>query len=349
MDGKRYLARAGDVLWTGVGCVHAFANKGREPVRWLETFSPQPPSENVFRFMAEWETARQGTGGSSIMSAESHAPVHWRRVPREHSRRPRDLDLRRARQGRDDASGVPEHGADDRAAVRRAARSSRKDVLTTPTDTGSGGYHPPLLSRPREMPRSWSAARDAIAEWARVTYGWIGRSPDYKAAFLATLGANSDLLRAVRRQRAALVQEGPGGSVVRQPRDRESAGRSRQAARRGQGRVHARRGGDRRRPDRERREGGGDDVDADALQLHREQRRAADQDEAVRVRLHRADRLAGREAVLPAVVRDDGCGDGHARSTTRSRAGWTRTTRSSSSTRCSCRGRTCSRTATSTR
>jgi 4-hydroxyphenylacetate 3-monooxygenase len=35
------------------------------------------------------------------------------------------------------------------------------------------------------------AARDAIAEWARGTYGWIGRSPDYKAAFLATLGANS--------------------------------------------------------------------------------------------------------------------------------------------------------------
>jgi quercetin dioxygenase-like cupin family protein len=55
MDGKRYLARAGDVLWTGVGCVHAFANTGRKPVRWLETFSPQPPSENVFRFMAEWE------------------------------------------------------------------------------------------------------------------------------------------------------------------------------------------------------------------------------------------------------------------------------------------------------
>ena len=66
MDGKRYLARAGDVLWTGVGCVHAFANKGREPVRWLETFSPQPPSENVFRFMAEWEQrARELEGQAS--------------------------------------------------------------------------------------------------------------------------------------------------------------------------------------------------------------------------------------------------------------------------------------------
>lgn len=55
MDGELYLARAGDVLWTGVGCVHAFANVGSQPVRWLETFSPQPPAENVFRFMAEWE------------------------------------------------------------------------------------------------------------------------------------------------------------------------------------------------------------------------------------------------------------------------------------------------------
>src|SRR4029453_9740871 len=34
-------------------------------------------------------------------------------------------------------------------------------------------------------------ARDAIAEWARITYGWMGRSPDYKAAFLGTLGANA--------------------------------------------------------------------------------------------------------------------------------------------------------------
>ena len=55
LDGKRYLARPGDVLWTAVGCVHSFANVGNEPVRWLETFAPQPPAENVFRFMEEWE------------------------------------------------------------------------------------------------------------------------------------------------------------------------------------------------------------------------------------------------------------------------------------------------------
>ncbi len=55
LDGRTYLAQPGNVLWTGVGCVHAFANVGRGPVRWLETFSPQPPAENVFRFVAEWE------------------------------------------------------------------------------------------------------------------------------------------------------------------------------------------------------------------------------------------------------------------------------------------------------
>lgn len=55
LDGQKYLVKAGDWVWTGVGCVHAFANIGSEPVRWLETFAPQPPAENVFRFMAEWE------------------------------------------------------------------------------------------------------------------------------------------------------------------------------------------------------------------------------------------------------------------------------------------------------
>ncbi len=36
------------------------------------------------------------------------------------------------------------------------------------------------------------AARDAIAHWARLTYGFMGRTPDYKASFMATLGANPE-------------------------------------------------------------------------------------------------------------------------------------------------------------
>jgi quercetin dioxygenase-like cupin family protein len=56
LDGTVYNLGPGDFVWTGVGCVHAFKNVGSVPVRWLETFAPQPPKENVFRFMAEWET-----------------------------------------------------------------------------------------------------------------------------------------------------------------------------------------------------------------------------------------------------------------------------------------------------
>ncbi len=36
------------------------------------------------------------------------------------------------------------------------------------------------------------AQQGAIAEWARLTYGWMGRTADYKAALMNTLGANAD-------------------------------------------------------------------------------------------------------------------------------------------------------------
>src|SRR5438445_12431642 len=65
-----------------------------------------------------------------------------------------------------------------------------KDVLTVETDTGSGGYTHPFFRAPKSAEEQVKA-RDAIAQWARLTYGWLGRSPDYKASFLGTLGANS--------------------------------------------------------------------------------------------------------------------------------------------------------------
>jgi 4-hydroxyphenylacetate 3-monooxygenase len=67
----------------------------------------------------------------------------------------------------------------------------RRDVLTTSTDTGNGGFTHPFFRAARSV-EDVVADRDAIAEWAKVSYGWMGRSPDYKAAFLGTLGANSD-------------------------------------------------------------------------------------------------------------------------------------------------------------
>ena len=66
-----------------------------------------------------------------------------------------------------------------------------KDKLLLPTGTGNGGSTHAFFKSPKTT-AELLAARDAIAEWARLTYGWLGRAPDYKAAFLATLGANAD-------------------------------------------------------------------------------------------------------------------------------------------------------------
>jgi mannose-6-phosphate isomerase-like protein (cupin superfamily) len=53
-DGKSYDLGPGDVIWTGVGCLHSFANQGSEPVRWIETQAPLPPAKEVFRFERDW-------------------------------------------------------------------------------------------------------------------------------------------------------------------------------------------------------------------------------------------------------------------------------------------------------
>jgi 4-hydroxyphenylacetate 3-monooxygenase len=65
-----------------------------------------------------------------------------------------------------------------------------KPVLTAPTDTGSGGYTHKFFKAARSR-EEVIAQRDAIATWARITFGWMGRSPDYKAALMNTLGANA--------------------------------------------------------------------------------------------------------------------------------------------------------------
>jgi aromatic ring hydroxylase len=65
-----------------------------------------------------------------------------------------------------------------------------KDKILVPTDTGNGGMTHAFFKAPKSAD-DLLKGRNAIAEWARLTYGWIGRAPDYKAAFLATLGANA--------------------------------------------------------------------------------------------------------------------------------------------------------------
>ncbi|MBV9529886.1 MAG: Pyoverdin chromophore biosynthetic protein pvcC, partial [Bradyrhizobium sp.] len=66
-----------------------------------------------------------------------------------------------------------------------------KEVLTSETDTGSGGYTHRFFKAARSR-EEVIKQRDAIAAWARISYGWMGRTPDYKAAFLNTLGANAE-------------------------------------------------------------------------------------------------------------------------------------------------------------
>jgi quercetin dioxygenase-like cupin family protein len=62
-DGDVFTLGPGDVFWTGVGCVHAFENKSSGRVRWLETQSPQPPSNHSYRFNRDWDyLAEQLTG-----------------------------------------------------------------------------------------------------------------------------------------------------------------------------------------------------------------------------------------------------------------------------------------------
>jgi len=65
------------------------------------------------------------------------------------------------------------------------------DVLTCPTDTGSGGYTHRFFRVPRSR-EDLRGAQAAIAEWSRLSYGWMGRTPDYKAAYTNTLGGNAD-------------------------------------------------------------------------------------------------------------------------------------------------------------
>src|ERR1700756_28644 len=85
-------------------------------------------------------------------------------------------------------------------AFRNAARSiarlydalhdeKTKSLLTAPTDTGSGGYTHKFFRAARSR-EELVAQRDAIAQWARMSYGWVGRSPGYKASLMNTLGAN---------------------------------------------------------------------------------------------------------------------------------------------------------------
>jgi 4-hydroxyphenylacetate 3-monooxygenase len=65
-----------------------------------------------------------------------------------------------------------------------------RPALTCPTDTGNGGFTHKFF-RVAKSREELIGQRDAIAAWARMSYGWMGRTPDYKASLMNTLGANN--------------------------------------------------------------------------------------------------------------------------------------------------------------
>lgn len=91
----------------------------------------------------------------------------------------------------------------DHPAFRNAARMtarvydalhdpSTRDIMTIPIDDGCGVNTHRFFQAPHSV-QEQIASRDAIATWARIGYGWMGRTPDYKAAWIGTLAANSGL------------------------------------------------------------------------------------------------------------------------------------------------------------
>ncbi|MEE9277373.1 MAG: 4-hydroxyphenylacetate 3-hydroxylase N-terminal domain-containing protein, partial [Dehalococcoidia bacterium] len=64
-----------------------------------------------------------------------------------------------------------------------------RDVLTA---VDAFGFRTHKFFKPSKSAQELLQARDAIAAWARLSYGFMGRTPDYKAAFMASLGADPD-------------------------------------------------------------------------------------------------------------------------------------------------------------
>jgi quercetin dioxygenase-like cupin family protein len=64
-DGERFTLYAGDVFWTGVGCIHGFWNTSGGRVRFLETQSPQLPANHSYRFNRDWDYLTERLGGGA--------------------------------------------------------------------------------------------------------------------------------------------------------------------------------------------------------------------------------------------------------------------------------------------
>ncbi len=58
-EGRSYVVEPGTLCWTSVGAKHQIFTRGDEPVRFIETQTPQPPARQAFRFDSEWRAMRE--------------------------------------------------------------------------------------------------------------------------------------------------------------------------------------------------------------------------------------------------------------------------------------------------
>ncbi|MBL0374247.1 Pyoverdin chromophore biosynthetic protein pvcC [Rhizobium sp. KVB221] len=63
--------------------------------------------------------------------------------------------------------------------------------ILVPTDTGNGGMTHAFFKNPHTKD-DLRAGREAILAWQELVFGWMGRTPDYKASLLTKLGAHPE-------------------------------------------------------------------------------------------------------------------------------------------------------------
>ena len=184
------------------------------------------------------------------------------------ARRTRGLRLRRAREGRHDASSLPQRRSLGRQALRRAARAQDQGCADRAHRHRLRRLHAQVLqgrALARGPDRPARRHRGLGAHHLRLD----GPQPRLQGGLPQHAGRQRRVLRQVRRQRARLAQARPGGRALSQPRAGQSAHRPQQAGRAGEGRLHHHPEGDRRRHLRLRRQGGGHQLGAHPLQLPR--------------------------------------------------------------------------------
>jgi len=100
--------------------------------------------------------------------------------------------------------------------------------LTRATDTGNNGFTHPAFVTARSR-SDLRASRDASRVWAELSFGWMGRTPDYKASMLSALGADPDWYGEYRQNAVDWYTFGQeripylGHAVINPPLDRSRA------------------------------------------------------------------------------------------------------------------------------